>query len=63
MPEPRELPLGLAEIAQLLGIQRRSVDRMKARGSLPEPDGYVSGSPVWWRETIETWAVGRRRRG
>lgn len=48
--------LGLAEIAELLGIRRASVDQLRWRGVLPEPDAMVSGRPLWHRETIERWA-------
>lgn len=62
MNEPRELPLGLAELATLLGIKRASVDRLRARGGLPEPAGMISGSPCWWLEDLEAWMVATGRR-
>lgn len=58
---PKEMPLGLSEIAQLCGVSRRTPEVWRARGVLPEPDGMVSGSPLWWRETVTTWATATGR--
>lgn len=52
----REDPLGPQEIAELLGVQRATVDQWAARGRLCEPDMRVSGRPLWWKTTIEDWA-------
>lgn len=50
------MPLGLAEIAALLGRARVTVDGWRSQGILPPPDGTVGGRPAWWPETITEWA-------
>ncbi len=57
----REIPLGIAEIAQLLEVKRATVNMWRARGVLPEPDGFVSDSPYWWPATIRDFAIATNR--
>ncbi len=57
----REVPLGIAEIAQLLEVKRATVNMWRARGVLPEPDGFVSDSPYWWPATIRDFAIATNR--
>ena len=49
-------PVGLAEIADRLGVPRRNVDRWRERGVLPDPDWTVGGRPAWDWSVIERWA-------
>lgn len=50
-------PVGLAEIAERLGVQRATVDAWRTRGVLPEPRWTVGGRPAWEWATIEAWAT------
>lgn len=58
---PEVDPVGLAEIAERLGVQRRTVDRWRERGVLPDPTWTVGGRPAWDWPIIEAWgrATGR----
>jgi predicted DNA-binding transcriptional regulator AlpA len=59
----REFPLGMKEIAALLGVRQDTVWQWEKNGKLPPEDGDLSGRKGWWRETILTWdAAGRPRR-
>lgn len=49
--------VGLAEIAELVGVGRNTVDQWRRRGILPDPLTTVSGNPVWARQDIEAWAL------
>jgi hypothetical protein len=50
-------PVGLAEIAERLGVQRNTAKQWHQRKLLPEPGpGLVSGAPWWPWERIEGWA-------
>lgn len=51
--------LGIFEIAELTGLRRGTVDVLRHRGQLPEPDLTVSHNPAWYRSTIETWWAAR----
>ena len=54
---PDAEPVGLAEIAQRLRVQRDTVDKWRARNLLPEPTWpSVGGRPAWNWPVIETWA-------
>lgn len=59
------VPLGLAEIAELLGVGEATPTRWKYlrhRTKFPPPDGHISGSvPYWWASTIEAWARATKR--
>ena len=52
--------LDMAQVAQLLGVQIKTVRMHKHRGTMPPPDATFGRSPVWKRETIETWDATRR---
>jgi len=49
-------PVGLSDIAERLGVQRKTAVMWRTRGLLPEPRWTVSGAPCWeWRD-IKKWA-------
>jgi hypothetical protein len=52
----------MAEIANLLSVQKGTVHKWRHRGILPEPDYQLSIGPLWDEDTIAEWAekTGRR---
>jgi len=64
-PARRPAPLGLAEIADMLGVDQSTPTRWKYlrhRTKFPLPDGHVSRTvPFWWEHTIEAWARATNR--
>ena len=63
----KQSPLGVHEIADLLGCSRQSVSSWQVRKQFPEPDGVVGGGKVrlWKRESVVNWAnaTGRNKKG
>lgn len=53
VPSPSDEPVGLAGIAERLGVQRGTVDQWRQRGVLPKEDG---DGPSWRWSTIHEWA-------
>lgn len=56
--EVSRLPLdavGIAEIAAMCGMPRKTVAVWKVRGKLPPPDQDLAMGPVWERAVIERW--------
>lgn len=49
-------PVGLADIADRLGVARQTAKQWNARKLLPPPKWMVSGSPAWNWADIEKWA-------
>jgi hypothetical protein len=49
-------PVGLAEIADRLGVKRQTAAVWRTRKVLPEPSWTVSGAPAWNWPDIEAWA-------
>jgi hypothetical protein len=49
----------MREIADVLEIDRATVNVWRNRGLLPEPDGTPSGTPIWLAETIRPWLVAK----
>lgn len=47
---------GIAEIAELLDVQRATVDQWRRRNILPPPDWTISGRPIWHWSTVTAWA-------
>ncbi len=58
---PARLALRLDEIASLIGVSRRSVERERAAGRFPKPDLRVGRMPLWRPETIRRWVEGGGR--
>lgn len=61
---PNADPVGLADLAKRLGVQRQTAKDWKQRGLLPAPRWYASDAPLWdWDADIEPWArkTGRLR--
>ena len=55
MPPPLNL-VGPTDIADMIGISRRTVFRYIVRPEFPEPAGRVGRTTVWNREDVERWA-------
>lgn len=49
-------PVGLAEIAERLGVKRETAGMWRHRDLLPEPRWTVSGAPAWHWPDVEAWA-------
>jgi predicted DNA-binding transcriptional regulator AlpA len=47
--------LDIQAVADLLGVQRETVEQTRWRGKMPDPDLYVGRSPAWRRRTIDQW--------
>lgn len=51
-----DTPVGVVEIAELLGVRRATVDQWRQRDLLPVPEWTVGGRPAWRMSTILQWA-------
>ena len=45
----------LAEVADLLGVSQRTIERERAAGRFPRPDCRIGKAPLWTRETLTRW--------
>ena len=52
-----------AKIAELLGVDVKTVHKYRSRGDMPEPDEHVGRTPVWTAETIHAWLNDRPGHG
>lgn len=48
--------MGIAEIAELLGVSRTRIHQIRGEGDLPQPYDTLAMGPVWLRQDIEAWA-------
>jgi hypothetical protein len=59
MDRPRKTncdPVGAADIAERLGLQRQTVAKWRRRhDDFPDPRWYVSGQPAWEWTDIPPW--------
>ena len=56
--------VGLAEIADRLGVSKRTATRYTARPDFPQPAARLAMGPIWWTREIEDWIrLGPVRRG
>jgi prophage regulatory protein len=51
---PEELA-GFTEVAEMLGVHRRTAQRYIGREDFPEPVGRLAGGRVWRRDDVEAW--------
>lgn len=54
-------PVGIAEIAERLGVKRPTVDIWRTRGVLPDPRWEVGGRPAWNWPDVLAWARATNR--
>lgn len=53
--------LRLDELAEALGVSRRSLERERAAGRFPRPDLTIGRMPLWRPETTRRWVEGGGR--
>lgn len=61
MQVPAEDLVGLAEIAELFGVERQYVFRWAKRRDFPQPVIRLRMGPIWRRSEIEDWSRAVRR--
>src|SRR5436305_5791076 len=49
---------GLAEVAELLAVSRRTASRYTARPDFPAPVSRLRSGPIWLEDDILAWARG-----
>jgi predicted DNA-binding transcriptional regulator AlpA len=47
---------GLAEVAEVLGVSKRTAARYATRADFPEPVARLRAGPVWLEEDVLAWA-------
>lgn len=52
---------GLSDISSHLGVAAVTVRAYLSRDQMPEPDGYIAGSPWWEADRIRAWERPRSR--
>lgn len=50
---------GFAEVTEMLGVSKRSVQRYVARPDFPKPIAELAAGPVWDRPAVRHWAEQR----
>ena len=48
--------VGLAEVAETLGVSKRTASRYAARAEFPRPAVVLAMGPIWLLEDVEAWA-------
>jgi hypothetical protein len=54
-PPVGRLALRIDDIANSLGVSRRTLERERSAGRLPKPDRVVGRVPLWAVTTIQRW--------
>jgi predicted DNA-binding transcriptional regulator AlpA len=49
------LAFRLDEIAQMLGVSRRTIERLRSAGKFPQPDIAINRMCLWCPETLQGW--------
>ena len=58
---PERLTYRLDELADALGVSRRTIERERSAGRFPRPDLTIGKMPLWRVETIRQWVEGSGR--
>lgn len=45
----------IADLAQVLGVSRRTIERQRSAGRFPPPDFSIGKAPLWKPETMRRW--------
>ena len=55
---PKEEPVGVSEISELLGVEVTTVSSWRQRHVLPRPDKIINAgkTPIWKADNIIKWA-------
>lgn len=48
--------MGVAEIAELLGVSRQRVHQLRKVAGFPAPIAELSAGAIWERKAVEAWA-------
>jgi predicted DNA-binding transcriptional regulator AlpA len=48
---------GLAEVAEMLGVTKRTATKYTRRADFPRPLDRLASGPVWRRTDVERWAM------
>jgi predicted DNA-binding transcriptional regulator AlpA len=48
---------GLAEVADFLGVSKRTASRYVTRNDFPAPVARLRSGPVWLEDDVRRWAV------
>jgi predicted DNA-binding transcriptional regulator AlpA len=48
--------VGVAEVAEVLGVSRRTAARYATRSDFPEPVARLRAGPIWLEDDVLTWA-------
>jgi predicted DNA-binding transcriptional regulator AlpA len=48
--------MGVAEVAELLGVSTQRVDQLARSEAFPTPIGEVRAGRIWDRADVEAWA-------
>lgn len=51
--------VGVKEVGEILGWDRRKVSTYQLRGVLPKPVVHLYSGPIWFRKQIENYKAGR----
>jgi hypothetical protein len=49
--------VGLAEIADVFGVSKRTASRYSTRTDFPEPVARLRSGPIWLEEQVRRWAL------
>jgi predicted DNA-binding transcriptional regulator AlpA len=55
---PTRLAYRLDELADALGVSRRTIERERSAGRFPKPDRVIGKMPLWSAATIDAYLRG-----
>ena len=56
MAQPTRL-VGLAEVAEVFGVSKRTASRYTIRSDFPAPVARLRAGPIWLEDDVKTWAA------
>jgi hypothetical protein len=54
-PPVERLAYRINEVANSIGVSRRTVERERSAGRFPLPDLHIGKAPLWTKKSLELW--------
>ena len=55
LSHPEKLVYSMTEVARVLSVCRRTIERERSAGRFPKPDLHIGKRPLWTTETIRSF--------
>ncbi|MFI5458037.1 MAG: helix-turn-helix transcriptional regulator [Isosphaerales bacterium] len=63
LSQAEKLVYSMTEVARVLSVCRRTIERERSAGRFPKPDLHIGKRPLWTKESLLRWIANGGRSG